>query len=158
MTIDRKHLVFIKILIWNSFRGTPPRFIAPWPLIESIWCSLKFLYGSRQGEHPPMLIAHFMICIMVDEREVTFLRNLLLSLEFMYVDALDKNLSLLLQNIKGVVDSTLLMKSIRDTYPHSFMSVCPSIQIGFRAFPGERKEGSACYLAWWCILTTFRTD
>ena len=29
---------------------------------------------------------------------------------------------------------------------------------GFRAFPGERMEGMAWNLAYWCILTTFRTD
>ena len=29
---------------------------------------------------------------------------------------------------------------------------------GFRAFPGERMEGMAWNFAWWCILTTFRTD
>ena len=29
---------------------------------------------------------------------------------------------------------------------------------GFRAFPGERMEGMGWHFAWWCILTTFRTD
>ena len=29
---------------------------------------------------------------------------------------------------------------------------------GFRAFPGERLEEMAWNFAWWCILTTFRTD
>ena len=37
-------------------------------------------------------------------------------------------------------------------------SVRPSVQRGFRAFVGERMEGTAWNFACWCIVTTFRTD
>ena len=37
-------------------------------------------------------------------------------------------------------------------------SACPSVWMGFRAFPGERMEGIAWNFACWCILTTFWTD
>ena len=45
---------------------------------------------------------------------------------------------------------------------HVSPSVCPSIRLsvrrGFRAFAGERMEGTTWNVACWCILTTIRTD
>ena len=43
-------------------------------------------------------------------------------------------------------------------WPFCGMSVCPSVQRGFRAFAGERMEGMVWNFACWCILGTFRSD